>query len=183
MDWNASADLMADIRASIQPVQTDVPLRQVLAEDFPSDCSNLPIAGGWGYVQADAIVFVRDRFPMVPSNPDFVSLEYHIAQKIIYEELIIFRPKGQAFSGIHLDRDSQRLIEDRGRMYDQLEFTITCWSDCHWDQLKSEWEENAFGTRPGFDRDAHLAKRDESQVRYERELWFDITDVFDRVVQ
>ena len=32
-EWNASTDLMAKVRALIQPVQTDEPLRQVLMHD------------------------------------------------------------------------------------------------------------------------------------------------------
>jgi hypothetical protein len=177
--WNASADLMAKILASIQPIQTNKPLREVLTQDFPRDCSNLPISGGWGYTQSDAIVFVRNQF-LIPTAPDFVPLEYHIAQKIIYEELIIFRPKDDRFSGINLQLNAQKMIEDVGRKYDVLQFNISCWSDWHWDQLKQEWEENDFGVRPGFDRDAHALKRDSSQVRYQREFWFDITDVFER---
>jgi hypothetical protein len=51
----------------------------------------------------------------------------------------------------------------------------------HWDQLKWEWEANDFGMLPGFDQEAHAARRESSRVQYEREFWFDITDVFDRV--
>lgn len=177
--WDAGADLMEKIRASIEPVETEESLQEVLKQDFPRDCANLPISGGWGYSKADAIVFVRKAFP-VPAVADFVSAEYHIAQKIIYEELIIFRPKDYCFSGIDLKRNSQRLIEDGGRRYDILDFEISCWSDWHWEQLKQEWEDNDFGMRPGFDREAHAAKRNASQVRYGRQLWFDITEVFDR---
>jgi hypothetical protein len=176
-EWNASADLMAKVRASIQPVQIGQPLRRVLTQDFPRDSSNLPISGGWGYTQADAIMFVRDQLS-VPT--DFASLEYHIVRKIIYEELIIHRPEDYHFSGIDLQLIVQRLIKDSERRYDLLKFNISCWSDWHWDQLKQEWEENDFGKRPGFDREAHAAKRDASRVRYEREFWFDITDVFHR---
>jgi hypothetical protein len=136
-EWNASTDLMAKVRALIQPIQTDEPLRQVLMHDFPRDCSNLPISGGWGYTQVDAIMFVRELFP-VTAKPNFVPLEYHIAQKNIYEELIIF----------------QKMIADGDRKYDVLELNIACWSDWHWEQLKQEWNENDLGTRPGFDREA-----------------------------
>jgi len=45
--------------------------------------------------------------------------------------------------------------------------------------LKKEWEENDFGMRPGFDREAHLGKREAAQVKYQREFWFDITEVFE----
>jgi hypothetical protein len=176
-DWDASADLMAKLRASIRPVQTDEPLRQVLMHDFPRDCSNLPISGGWGYTQVDAVVFVRELFPM---PVDFVPLEYHIAQKIIYEELIIFQPNDHRFSGIDLRRTNQEMIADGARRYDVLDLSIKCWSDWHWNQLKQEWEENDLGMRRGFDREAHAAKRDASQVKYERQFLFDITEVFDR---
>jgi hypothetical protein len=178
-EWNASTDLMAKVRASIRPVQTDEPLRQVLMHDFPRDCSNLPISGGWGYTQVDAVMFVRELFPM-QARLDFVPLEYHIAQKIIYEELIIFRPNDYRFSGIDLQRKNQKMIADGERKYDVLDLCITCWSDWHWKQLKQEWEENDLGMRHGFDREAHAAKHIASQVKYERQLWFDITEVFDR---
>ena len=179
MEWNTSPQLMAQVLASIQPVRLDVPLLQVLAEDFPQDCLNLPISGGWGYTQSDAIVFVRDKFPN-PAATNFVSLEYHIAQKVIYEELIVTRPKDYRFSGITLDLKMQSLIDDHTRKYDHLALSIGCWSDWHWEQLKDEWEKNDFGKRAGFDLKAHDAKRDASQVRYDREFWFDITEVYDR---
>jgi hypothetical protein len=169
MEWEASVERMAKLRASIHPVRTDVPLRQVLGEDYPRECANLPIKGGWGYTQAEAIVFVREQFPR-PAVPDFVPLEYLIAQRIIYEELIVFRSKEDRFSGIKMAPALQNMLTVEERKYDRLEFAVTCWSDWHWEQLKREWEENDFGMRPGFDREAHSAKRDASQVRYEREF-------------
>jgi hypothetical protein len=179
MSWDARPELIAEIRASIVPVRTDAALCKVLAEDFPRDCANLPISGGWGYSRDDAIVFVRKLFPL-PAMPDYVPLEYHVVQKIIYEELIIFRPKDYQFSGITKTLKKQSLLESDGRRYDRLEFLISCWSDWHWNQLKQECETNDFGLRPGFDQTAHASKREASQVTYEREFWFDVTDVFNR---
>jgi hypothetical protein len=179
MEWDASTERLANLRRSIRPILTDIPLRQVLAEDFPQDCAGLPISGGWGYTQADAIIFVRHQFPR-PAAPEFVRLEYHVAQKIVYEELIIFRARGDLFSGIDMELTSQQLVVDGEKKYDCLDFTISCWSDFHWDRLKKEWEDNDFGQRPGFDREGHFAKRDATRIDYERQFWFDITDVFDR---
>jgi hypothetical protein len=170
---------MAKIQASISRVQTNNTLRLVLAEDFPRDCADLPICGGWGYTQADAIVFVRKQFP-IHWMGDFVPLEYKIAKKIIYEELIILRPKDFRFSGIDLNIKEQRLVEGDSRIYDQLAFIVSCWSDWHWQQLKQEWEDNDFGIRSGFDQEAHSTKRAASQLAFEREFWFDITEVFNR---
>jgi hypothetical protein len=181
MEWDARRELIANVLASIQPVRTDKALSIVLAEDFPRDCSNLPISGGWGYTRAEAISFVRNRFP-VPEAADLVSLEHHIVQKIIYEELIIFRPKDYKFSGITTTYKRQRLLDDGRQRFDCLEFSVSCWSDWHWDQLKREWEANDFGDRPGFDVEAHAARREASRLQYEREFWFDISDVFGRFV-
>jgi hypothetical protein len=179
MEWDASSERLANLHRSIRPILTDVPLRQALSEDFPQDCASLPISGGWGYTQSEAIVFVRHQFPR-PSAPDFVGLEYHIAQKIIYEELIIFRARDDLFFGIDMERKSQQLIMDGEKKYDCLDFTISCWSDFHWDSLKKEWEDNDFGRRAGFDLEGHLAKRHAARIDYERQFWFDITDVFER---
>ena len=181
MDWDTSPERMANLRQSIRPILTDIPLRQVLSEDFPRDCWSLPISGGWGYTQPEAIIFVRDQFPKPPPAPDFVGLEYHIAQKIIYEELIIFRAGESRFSGIDMNLKLQRcLTDDDERTYHCLDFIISCWSDFHWDSLKKEWEDNDFGRRPGFDLQGHIAKRHAAQIDYERQFWFDITEVFDR---
>lgn len=170
---------MDALRSSIRPIQTNVPLRQVLAEDFPRDCANLPISGGWGYTQSDAIIFVRHQFPQ-SFQPDFVGLEYHVAQKIIYEELIVFRSKDDRFSGIEMKRSSQKTVSDNGRMFDCLDFVVSCWSDLHWESLKKEWEDNDAGQHAGFDLKNHAEKRRAAQIDYQRQIWFDISDVFGR---
>jgi hypothetical protein len=123
---------------------------------------------------------VRNQFRGPSKSVHFVGLEYDIAQKIIYEELIIFRPPDYQFSGIELKLILQELKHADERQYDILSFNITCWSDWHWNQLKKEWEDNDFGMLPSFDGASHAGKRRDSQVAYERSFWFDITDVFDR---
>jgi hypothetical protein len=52
----------------------------------------------------------------------------------------------------------QQLIEKNQKKYDRLDFSISCWSDLHWEALKQEWEEYDFGERAGFDVAAHGAK-------------------------
>jgi hypothetical protein len=180
IEWDTDAATMEAIRQSIRPILTELPLRQALAEDFPRECRDLPVAGGWGYAQSDAIVFRRDDFPSDRAARDFASLEYMIAQKIIYEELIIFQPKGAQYSGIDMELVSQALrsSEDSRRHYDILQFRISCWSDQHWEALRQEWEENEFGTKPGFSRERHDQKRSASRIQYEHTFWFDITEVF-----
>lgn len=177
MEWDSSEEAIAKLRHSIQPISIDLPLKEILAEHFPKDCADLPISGGWGYTMAQAIVFEqREKAP--PWERDFVGLEYHIAQKIIYEELIIFRPKEARFSGIDLKLNTQGMTIANERKFDCLNFAVTCWSDVHWDFLKSEWERNDFGRRTGFDIEGHTAKRAAAKIEFERQFWFDITNVF-----
>ena len=176
MNWDTSEGVMNRLRAAIIPIQSDLPLAKVLAEDFPRDCTGLPISGGWGYSRETAIMFAhRDTGSR---NLDFVQLEYHIAKKIIFEELIVWQPDEAGFSGIDLELHRQNLLERDGRRFDHLCFEVTCWSDQHWEFLKREWEANDSGMRDGFDLEAHSVKRLASQVRYERDFWFDITTVF-----
>lgn len=180
MDWNCSPELIDSLRRSIVPIETDMPLRQVLMEDYPKDCADLPISGGWGYSQADAIILVRSKFPSAAAARNFVALEYHIAQKIIYEELIVFREEGNRFSGIDVEPSGSALVEEEDRVFDRLDVRIGCWSDRHWEWLKRDWEQNGPGEPDHSHRAAHLAKRHASRIDYARRFWFDITDVFDR---
>ena len=95
--------LVQQMAREITPIETDLRLRDVLGEDF-KECIDLPISGGWGYTQDSAIEFEPTLLP-----EDFVSLEYLIAQKIVYEETIVFQPDGRTFSGIDLQFQSQEL--------------------------------------------------------------------------
>ena len=174
--WDTSERTMAAVRSMIRPIRTDQSLRNVLSEDFPSSSVDMPIGGGWGYTKESAIVFLHDLFPMA-LQIDIVPIEYHIVRKISYEELIIFQNSEQKFSSIDWQLVNHRRIGDGACLYEALTFEITCWSDFHWEQLKKDWEENDFGRRPGFDLDAHNAKREESRLRYQREFWFDISQV------
>lgn len=176
MNWNVAPEKIESLRQSIRRIRTDIPLQQALAEDFPRDCSDLPISGGWGYAQEEAIVFVASE-PSQAVPRDFVGLEYHIAQKIIYEELIIFRKEKDRFSGIDMKLRSQELISGNGKLYDRLDFIVSCWSDFHWEQLKTEWENSDNGQLHGFNLENHNAKRKAARIDYERQLWFDITRI------
>ena len=176
MEWDASPELVARIAATLQRPRLDKPLRQVLAEDFPRQCGDLPIEGGWGFSQDEAIKFIQKADPLgVPF--DYVNIEYLIVEKLLYEELIIFRPKTHAFSGIEHKLKSQSVINKNVKMYDLLLFDVMCWTDWHWERLKAEWIDNEFGERTDFDKNEHFRKRNESMVRFERDYWFEISAI------
>ena len=153
--------------------------REILAADFKSLGGELPIRGGWGYSQEDAVIIDKND-PVVPSGIPFdgVEIEYIFVEKRIYEELIIFRPPEERFAGIKWNLLKQRLTEHNGRSYDLLTFEVTALPGKDCEELKGEWEgPNGYGSS-GFDVDAHFSKRDAKAIRYVTEYWFDITSFY-----
>jgi hypothetical protein len=160
----------------LYPIRSKESPREILASDFKSLRGGLPIRGGWGYSQADACIIDKNDPLVDPSRPfDGVAVEYVFVEKRIYEEMIIFRPEGQKFSGINWNLQEQRAFHEGDRVFDRLVFEITAFRDNDWEELKAEFEGlQGYGHRD-FDVEAHERKRQEKMVRFTREFWFDIT--------
>ena len=85
----------------LYPIKSKGSPKEILAADFKSLQDGLPIRGGWGYSQEDACIIEKNDPLVDPSLPfDGVGVEYVFVEKRIYEEMIIFRPDGEKFSGI-----------------------------------------------------------------------------------
>jgi len=166
-----------DIQAlEIRSVETP---REILAADFKSLGGELPIRGGWGYSREDAVVIDKDD-PVVSKGIPFdgVGIEYIFVEKRIYEELIIFQPKGSGYSGIEWNLLEQRLISYEDRSYDVLSFEVTAIPAADWEALKAEWESNNGFQASESELKAHEEKRSEKTIRYTTEYWFDITSFY-----
>ena len=141
--------------------------KQVILEDFKED---VPISGGWGYTREDAII--------IASLKTFVSLEYFLVGKRIYEELIIFRKKGTGYAGIKWNRRKQFLRHQDGKDYDCLEVDVTCHKEADWLALKEEYESNnCFEGNPGLKK-VHFERHESLKHYYKTWYWFDITQCF-----
>ena len=152
--------------------------RQILAHDFKT-MGELPIRGGWGYSMADACIIDKNDRVVNPATPfNGVAIEYVFVEKRIYEELIIFRSDGEQFSDIKWKLLQQDVVPTGPRMFDKLTFAITAIPDADWYLLKAEWEGPPGHTNPDFDLAAHLRRRQELTIRFQREFWFDITSFF-----
>jgi len=163
----------------IYPITSRESPREILAAHFKSLRGALPIRGGWGYSQADACIIDKNDPIVDPSLPfDGVSLEYVFVEKRIYEEMIIFRPEGEKYSGIKWNLEEKNLIPDAGRYFDRLVFEITAYQDDDWEELRSEFEGPQGYGHPDFDLEAHEKKCQEKVVRLTREYWFDITSFY-----
>ena len=107
--------------------------REIIAADFKSLREELPISGGWGYTKEDAVVIDRND-PVVSKGMPFdgVEIEYIFVEKRIYEELIIFRPKDDKYSGIEWNLLKQKCTSDNGKKYDVLSFEVKAIPDLDW---------------------------------------------------
>ena len=157
--------------------------REIIQADYPhlNGGRGLPIRGGWGYTKKDACIIGRDDPPVDPDLPlDFVGVEREFVEKRIYEEMIIFRPRGDGYSGIQWNLKRQALIRQGVRSYDHLIFEISAFRDEDWLALKQEFEGPDGAQAPDFDMADHLRRREALCLRFNREFWFDITDKFRR---
>lgn len=164
------------------PIKSKESPRDILANDFKSLRGGLPISGGWGYTKEDACIINRNDPLVDPALPfDGVALEHVFVEKRIYEEMIIFRPKDDKFTGMRWDLQKQQLIQENGRTFDMLVFEVTAFRDKDWEELRAEYEgPQGYGTSK-FDPEAHEQKRKEKMLRFTREFWFDITSFFGNV--
>lgn len=163
----------------IEPISSKESPRQILAEDYKSLNGGLPIQGGWGYTKDDACIIVKNDPLVNPSSTfDGIGIEYVFVEKRIYEELIIFRPQGEKFSGIRWNLLKQSTLHEEDRVYDKLTFEITALHENDWEELKAEFEGPQGAINPNFDMGAHEKKLQEKMVSYTRDFWFDITSFF-----
>jgi len=132
--------------------------RQILREDFKS-ISELPIKGGWGY-DIESAVIIDKKDPIVsPGLPfDGIDIEYIFVDKRLFEELIIFRPKGQRFIHIENALKQQRTLALNGIRYDHLTFDVTAIP-----------ESLEFSAAP---------VKEAGRIHFVSEFWFDITSFY-----
>jgi len=178
-DWQCSPEIVKVLTTKISQVETDQSLKSVLKSDFPNHFSNVPISGGWGYSVQKAIKFNKSEFSKF-DLADYVSLEFKIAKFIIFEELIVFRNSGDQYSGINLSLLGQSLIKgENNSSCDKLDFNVSCWHEWYWDRLEQDYKQNIDASGQIIDKARmfeNLKKKQESQINYQRTLYFDISE-------
>lgn len=155
--------------------------RRIIREDFPS-IPELPIRGGWGYGRESAVIIDRDD-PVVAGDRPFnaTAIQYVVVEKRIHEELVIFRRKGERFTGIKWKLIDRRTVDgEEGRIYDVLRFDVSALPEADRDRLKAAWEGPDGFRSPGFDAEAHRKRHRDATVHYVAEYWFDITSCHGR---
>ncbi len=152
--------------------------RTILEADFPR-LGSLPIKGGWGYDRSTACIIDRND-PTVPKSVPFdgVGLEYVFAEYRLYEELIVFRPEGEKYSGIRRKLIDQRTFHADTGHYDILRFQVSAFKDQDCKYLKSIYEGPNGASSPNFDHAAHDRLHKSLICVGEREYWFEISTFF-----
>lgn len=149
--------------------------RQIILEDFQID---LPISGGWGY-SIDTACIINKNDPTVNQEIPFngVELEYVFVEKRIYEEMIIFREKDQAFAGIRWELEKQELFFENERAFDKLIFNVIGFSEKIWNELTSRFD--SIEKSDNWDMLEELnSYRASNAFKFIREFYFDITSFY-----
>jgi len=179
-NWQCSTEMIEMLTRAITPVVSGKSLRETLSEHFIEEFEELPIVGGWGYTKENAVKFVKSEFIKIHKS-DFIPLAYKICEHIIYEELIFSRNENDQYKEIAIYQKKQSILSEKDKKFDVLKFEIECWHDQHLGFLDFEFFINTDHNGKIIDKsiDAEIIKRkNESKITYQRDLWFDITDVF-----
>lgn len=113
----------------------------------------------------------------IPLNS--VELEHIFIKHRLYEELIVFRAKGDGYSGIDYKLVAQKLIHVGNSFYDHLVVSITAFHKKDFNHLKEIYEGPNGASNPSFDIDEHHALHNSLMCGSQREYWFDITTFFE----
>lgn len=151
---------------------------QVLTTIFKGTYPELPIRGGWGYSQKDAVIIDRNH-PAAERPFHGVGVEYLFAQLRMYLELITVKPDGQTHAQCKYQVRKQSLVRGKeGKVFDVLHCDITALPEADFRALKAEWEGPGGISSLYFDEDAHNRKRDAAMVHYQRDYWFEISSFY-----
>ena len=138
----------------------------------------LPIDGGWGYTQDDAVIIDMND-PIVDRNIPFdgIGMEYVFAKHRTYLELITVREKEDRFSDIQFETIRQEFIHgDNGEKFDRLLLKISALRSQDYQMLKERWESNI--SNEHFDQNAHWEEDAKLRMHIEREFWFEISSFY-----
>ena len=102
----------------LHPIKSEESPREILAARFQVIARRSSHPWRLGLLQEDACIIDKNDPLVDPSVPfDGVGLEYVFVEKRIYEEMIIFRPNEEKFSGIEWNLQQQRVFHEGGRAF------------------------------------------------------------------
>jgi hypothetical protein len=151
--------------------------RSAIRTIYGKDFGDVPIYGGWGHSQADAVII--DKYdPIVDISLSFngIGLEYALLQHRNWIELIAMLPKDEQYDEIEFGVLEQKTVADGNALYDYIKYEITCFRHLDYLELKREWVDNK--DSPDFDLQKHLEKRLALKKYLVKEIWFEISSFY-----
>jgi hypothetical protein len=144
---------------------------------------DLPISGGWGYSIEDCVTIDKTDPTVDQSLPfDGTKVEQTFIEKRIYAELIVFRQRGDALSGINWKQTSQLMKEIDDRKFDVINLRVSAFTDRDWEFLKADWESNNSFADNEEGKEHHLRERQLRTCFYDTQYCFDITSFYGQPV-
>ena len=159
-------------------IDSSRPPRETLAAHFEG-AGTLPIRGGWGYTREEACIIDKNDPLIDPAQPfDALAIERAFVEARIHLEMAILPPEGERFEEIGWTLLEQRLVTHDWRRFDMLRYQISAVRERDQKMLMDELEKALEGSSPGFDAESYEKILQEKTVRFVREFWFDIEDIF-----
>ncbi len=135
--------------------------------------ASVPLAGGWGYGQEDAIVL------LVESTDAGIAMEYKLIEYRVYKELNGLDSGKAKYVGISCSDVSQRLMfADGGRRFDVLFYTVKALPIEDYLFLKQDWDSHNGYNDDEEGKNKHYQMREERTIAYKTECHFDISHFF-----
>jgi len=144
----------------------------------PSDCiatiiasafgQSLPIEGGWGYTQKDALRITSTTTPLR-------ELEHTIALMRTHLEMSMTRPPEQRYGSININALQHQSVEEEGGVYHCVTYRVEAMLESEYQGFIAEYKAE-FG-KASFDIEAHFTRRKRATLTREVILWFDVSAV------
>lgn len=152
-------------------VKSNESLRWLIYEHFTREShgKELPIYGGWGYTQDDAIIIDKND-PNVDKAIPFngVGMEHFIISRRLEEELVHRYPPGKGYTKIDWNVRQQKCLNIDGRHYDHLVVAVRCMPEEKMPELRQHLD----------DQDEFFRKMFQYACFYQADYWFDITSFY-----
>ena len=158
-------------------LKTEEKPREILKLCNPKDQS-LPISGGWGHTLEHCVIINKDDPSVYPDTFNGLEIEYAFVEQRMYAELISGRPMEERFRDLKWTQKEQNLLNDNGRIYDHLHYSVNCLNVKDWNYLNKNFLDNNEFNDNSKGLEKYLKEKEDLTYCFDTHYWFDITSFF-----
>ena len=161
---------------TIKPINTNNSFKKA-ASNFHDFKDELPIGGGWGFNQENAIVIENKEVTNVKNQKlGLFELENVLIDYLIELEFHQLQDDEHKYRDLHWKVEQQDFIHERARVFDKITLKIKGLHIQDYISQKKEWKEN--GRNPDFDKTWFQDKSEELTQSCSRTFWFEISSFY-----